>query len=79
LVLAEIEGVVKLEPVPTGIPPVLVVYQLISLLNPAVALKLTVPVPHLLPGVVLVITGTTRAIVSPAAIVEELHEIKAVT
>lgn len=49
-------GVVKLIPVPSDTPPVTSAYQLIV---PALAVapKITVPVPHLDPGVVPVIVG----------------------
>ena len=52
----DIEGVVKLVPVPIALPPVALAYQLI-VPEDAVAPKITVPVPHLLFGVVLVIVG----------------------
>ena len=54
--VAAIEGVVKLVPVPSKLPPVEVAYQLIVPAE-AVASKVTVPVPHLEFGVVLVIVG----------------------
>jgi len=49
-------GVVKLVPVPSEVPPVEAAYQLIV---PALAVapSITVPVPHLDPGVVPVIVG----------------------
>ena len=49
-------GVVKLVPVPSDAPPVEAAYQLIV---PALAVapRITVPVPHLDPGVVPVIAG----------------------
>ena len=49
-------GVVKLVPVPREAPPVEPAYQLIV---PALAVapSITVPVPHLEPGVVPVIVG----------------------
>jgi hypothetical protein len=49
-------GVVKLVPVPSEAPPVEAAYQLIV---PALAVapSITVPVPHLDPGVVPVIVG----------------------
>ncbi len=51
-----IPGVVKLVPVPSDEPPVEAAYQLIV---PALAVapNVTVPVPHLEPGVVLVMVG----------------------
>jgi hypothetical protein len=50
-------GVVKLVPVPRELPPVEAEYQLIV---PALAVapRVTVPVPHLVAGVVPVIEGT---------------------
>ena len=50
------EGVVKLVPVPNELPPVDTSYQFIVPLD-ADALRLTVPVSHLEPGVVPVIVG----------------------
>ena len=49
-------GVVKLVPVPSDTPPVAAAYQLIT---PALAVapRVTVPGPQLLPGVVPVIVG----------------------
>jgi hypothetical protein len=49
-------GVVKLVPVPSEVPPVDAAYQLIV---PALAVapSITVPVPHLDPGVVPVMVG----------------------
>ena len=50
------EGVVKLAPVPSGLPPVAAAYQLMAPAE-AVAPKVTVPMPHLDPGVVPVMVG----------------------
>jgi hypothetical protein len=49
-------GVVKLVPVPRNVPPVAAAYQFIV---PALAVapRMTVPVPHLDPGVVPVMVG----------------------
>ena len=55
--MVEIEGVVKLVPVPMLEPPVGFAYQLIVPAE-AVAPRITVPVPHILPGVVPIIVGT---------------------
>jgi hypothetical protein len=49
-------GVVKLVPVPNEVPPVDAAYQS-TVPEEAVAPIVTVPVPHLLPGVVPVIVG----------------------
>ena len=49
-------GVVKLAPVPKLAPPVAAAYQLIVPAE-AVALRMTVPFPQTLPGVVPVIEG----------------------
>ena len=56
MVVELILGVVNVVPVPNEVPPVNALYQLIV---PAleVAPKLSVPVPHLLAGVVPVIVG----------------------
>lgn len=69
----EIEGVVKLVPVPKLVPPVEAAYQLIV---PAleVALKFTVPVPHRLPSVVAVIVGMTFIVAVTAVLEIEVHE-----
>ena len=50
------EGVVKLVPVASELPPVATAYQLTVPAEDA-APKVTVPVPHLDPGVVPVIVG----------------------
>jgi hypothetical protein len=50
-VVEEIDGVVKLVPVPREEPPTSAAYQL-SVPDEADALSVTVPVPHRLPGVV---------------------------
>ena len=57
----EIPGVVKVVPVPRELPPVEPEYQLIVPAD-AVALNVTVPGPHLLAGVVPVITGIARTV-----------------
>ncbi len=49
-------GVVNEVPVPRLAPPVAAAYQLIVPAE-AVAPRVTVPVPHMLPGVVAVIVG----------------------
>ena len=55
--MLDIEGVVKLTPVPKELPPVEAAYQLIVPAE-AVAPRSTVPVPQSEPGVVPVIVGT---------------------
>jgi hypothetical protein len=57
-VVEEMDGVVKLVPVPRLAPPDDAVYQLI-VPEEAVAPNVTVPVPQLLPGVVDVMVGIT--------------------
>ena len=67
-----ITGVVKFVPVPKLTPPVLPEYQFIV---PAdeVADKLTVPLPHLLPGVVPVMVGIGLT-VTVTIVLEELEQ-----
>lgn len=50
------DGVVKLIPVPNIVPPVAAAYQF-KVLVPAVAPKVSVPVPQRVAGVVAVIVG----------------------
>ena len=57
----EIDGVVKLFPVPKNVPPETAEYQF-KVPELAIAAKSTVPVPHLDPGVVVVITGETKIV-----------------
>ena len=61
-------GVVKLVAVPSEIPPVEAEYQLIV---PALAVapSITVPVPHLDPGVVPVIVGIVLTVAITAVLV----------
>jgi hypothetical protein len=75
-VVVEIDGVVKLVPVPNDDPPLDAAYQLIVPAE-AVAPKLRVPVPHLDAGVVPVMVGISfivavtevlDAVVQPLAI-----------
>ena len=54
--MVESEGVVYVVPVPNEAPPEAAAYQLM-VPDDAVAPKLTVPVPHLLRGVVPVMVG----------------------
>ena len=56
MVVADIDGVVKLAPLPTNVPPVEASYQ--SMVVPAVVVAeiVTVPLPHLTP-----ITGAVAA------------------
>ena len=56
MVVHDIDGVVKVAPVPSDDPPVDAAYQLMVPAE-AVAPKPTVPVPHLDAGVVPVIVG----------------------
>ena len=67
-----ITGVVKFVPVPILTPPVLPEYQFIV---PAdeVADKVTVPLPHLLPGVVPVIVGIGLTVASTDVLVPVVH------
>ena len=57
MVVEEIDGVVKLVPVPSDDPPVAVAYQLMVPAE-ATAPKFTVPAPHLDAGAVLVMVGS---------------------
>jgi type IV secretory pathway VirB2 component (pilin) len=68
-VVAEIDGVVKLVPVPKLAPPVAAAYQLMVPPLDA-ALKVTMPVPHLLPGVVPVIVGADAFTVAITAVLD---------
>ena len=56
MVVAEIEGVVKVFPVPSDVPPVETEYQLMVPAE-AVAPNATVPVPQREPGVAPVMAG----------------------
>jgi hypothetical protein len=62
VVVTDIEGVVKLPPVPKALPPVAAAYQDIVPAE-AVAPKITVPVPDLEPGVVPVMVGTAETVI----------------
>ena len=55
------DGVVKLFPVPTALPPLETVYQFTVPLE-AVADKVTAPLPHTEPSVVLVSTGRSLTV-----------------
>ena len=68
MVVLEIDGVVKLVPVPSDDPPVEAAYQLMVPAD-AVAPKPTVPVPHFEPGVEPVIVGMAF-IVAVTAVLE---------
>ena len=57
MVVVDILGVVKVFPAPKKVPPVIAEYQLITEPASGVALKVTVPVPQLLPPVGLVTCG----------------------
>ena len=61
------EGVVKLVPVPSEAPPVEAAYQLIVPAD-AVAPSTTVPVPHLVLKVVLVIVGIAYTVAVTAVL-----------
>ena len=65
-------GVVKLIPVPIETPPVAAAYQFIV---PALAVapNITVPVPHLDPGVVPVIVGIAFTVAVTAVRVRVVH------
>lgn len=67
-----IEGVVKLVPVPKELPPVKAAYQLMIPAE-AVALKLTVPVPHLDAGVTPVIVGMALTVAVTAVLEAVVH------
>ena len=62
------EGVVKLMPVPSELPPVAAAYQLMV---PAeeVAPNVTVPVPHVAPGVVPVMVGMALTVAMTGVLV----------
>ncbi len=69
--MLEILGVTKDPPVPRLVPPVETLYQL-RVPADAVALKVKVPVPHLLAGVVVAIVGiaftvANTGVLAPAA------------
>lgn len=74
--VVEIEGVVKLEPVPNALPPVEAAYQLMVPAE-AVAPKFAVPVPHMEVGVepvmvgivfIVAVTAILDAVVQPLAV-----------
>lgn len=76
MVVVEIDGVVKLVPVPNELPPVEAAYQLMIPAE-AVAPKLTVPVSHLDAGVepvmvgmafIVAVTAVLGAVVQPFAV-----------
>jgi hypothetical protein len=70
--VADIDGVVKLVPVPRLAPPVAAAYQLMV---PALAVapNTTVPVPHRLAGVVVVIVGIALTVAVTAVLVAVVH------
>lgn len=72
VVVVEILGVVNVFPVPRLVPPVGEEYQFI-VPSEGVALRTTVPVPHLLPGVVAVIEGTVFTVATTGVLVVEVH------
>ena len=65
--MEDIDGVVKLVPVPKLEPPVAAAYQLIVPAD-AVAPNVTVPVPQTLPGVDPVIVGIGFTVASTAVL-----------
>jgi hypothetical protein len=67
------EGVVKVVPVPSEEPPVDAAYQLIVPAE-AVAPRETVPVEHLLAGVVAVIVGNALITALAAVLLVDVHE-----
>ena len=62
------DGVVNDVPVPRLVPPVAAAYQFIVPAE-AVAPRVTVPVPHVLPGVVPVIVGIGLIVATTAVLV----------
>ncbi len=70
--VAEIEGVVKLPPVPSAAPPDAAAYQVIVPLD-AVADKATVPVPQRVPEVVPVMLGVGLTVAATAVLEEVVH------
>ena len=66
--MAEIPGVIKEVPVPMLVPPTAREYQLMVPAE-AVAPRVTVPVPHTLPGVVPVMVGTVFTVATTAVLV----------
>ena len=71
--LLDIDGVIKLIPVPKLAPPVAAAYQLIVPAD-AVAPNVTVPVPQTLPGVDPVIVGIGLTIIETPVLVTGLPE-----
>ena len=69
MVVALIDGVVKLVPVPKTLPPEGDPYQL-SVPSLAVAPKVTVPVPHRLAGVVFTIVGVVFTVATTSTLLE---------
>jgi hypothetical protein len=67
------EGVVKLVPVPNDVPPEETSYQLIVPAL-AVALKVTVPVPHRELGVVPAIAGVVFTVATTGVLEDVAHE-----
>lgn len=60
-------GVINEVPVPTNVPPVAASYQLIVPAE-AIALRVTVPVPHTDPGVVPVTVGIAVTVATTAVL-----------
>ena len=72
MVVEDMLGVMKLVPVPKLAPPVAAAYQLMVPAE-AVAPKVTVPVPQLLPGVVPLIVGIVFMVAVTAVLVPVVH------
>ena len=72
MVVKAIDGVVKDIPVPRLVPPVAAAYQLMVPAE-AVAPRVTVPVPQVLPGVVPVIVGIGLMVATTAVLVPVVH------
>ena len=63
-------GVTKLVPVPMAVPPEAAVNQLIVAPEEALAPRVTVPVPHLLPGVLPVTVGKALIVAKTGTLAE---------
>ncbi len=72
MVVDEIDGVMKLVPVPREAPPVAAAYQLMIPVL-AVAPRLTAPVPQVDAGVVPVIDGTSLTVATMAVLAAVVH------
>jgi hypothetical protein len=72
VVVAEMLGVVKEVPVPKDVPPVAAVYQFI-VPEDAVAPNVTMPVPHLLPGVTALTEGVGFTVTATGVREADVH------